>query len=283
MPGPFRKSSASGINGTTPTVQRTISWTDGSVPEKNRWLSEREMSLFGFLGRRRITSRNKVSPPDLISCQAPGCPEPSVLHISHFEEGRFCGVEHLCRSHGEQYHKLAALTRHTSGGRKPAEDEVVPVVLRCIAFLDGRSTTLIILRENAGRRLFLLPGDYYTSAAISQSTQQSGRPGSHRVMAMLLEACAASLLEVMVDSCDSGGVYHTQVSIRANARVQTLDLRPSDALSLSHTCRVPFLVRARLLYDSPHDLDLELGQQPPGFHVPQFEPQDPKTFGRLDW
>jgi bifunctional DNase/RNase len=119
--------------------------------------------------------------------------------------------------------------------------------LQCIAFLDGHASTLIILRNDEGTHLFLLPGDYYTAAAISQSLDKSERPGTHQAMAMLLDACEGSIIRIVVDYCDNAGVYHTAVTVNTDTARRVLDLRPSDALSLSHACRVPFLVRESLL------------------------------------
>lgn len=185
---------------------------------------------------------------ETITCEVKECPQAAVLHITHFREGAFSGIEHLCLPHGERYVTLARLTWHAPTGRKSPEEEPVPMVLECIAFHNGYPTTGIILRERAGQRMFILPGDYYTSAAISQSFQNSGRPGSHDAMAMLLEACGASLQQVVVEGCDSSGVCHTAVTIKTDTGTRTLDMRPSDALALSHVCKVPFLVSASLLH-----------------------------------
>lgn len=182
-----------------------------------------------------------------ITCRVPQCPGAPVLHITHFHEGAFAGIEHLCPDHGQRYLTLAKLTWHPPSGRKGTRDKPVPMVLDCIAFHDGYPTTGIILREKAGQRVFVLPGDYYTSAAISQSFQDSPRPGSARAMAMLLEACGASLQQVVVEECDNAGHYHTAVTINTDRGTRTLDLRPSDALALSNVCEVPFLVSLSLL------------------------------------
>jgi bifunctional DNase/RNase len=128
--------------------------------------------------------------------------------------------------------------------------EPVTVLLDSVAFQDGYSTTAIILREKNGPRVFVLPGDYYTAAAVSQSVQKSERPGSHQTMAMLIDACGASLQEATIDYCDERGHYHTSVSIETGRGVQTVDLRPSDALALSLACRVPFRVNSALFCES---------------------------------
>jgi bifunctional DNase/RNase len=121
------------------------------------------------------------------------------------------------------------------------------MVLECIAFHDNSPLTVIVLRETDGNRLFLLPGDYYTSAAVSQSVQKLERPGTHHAMAMLLEACEASLQQVVVENRDSAGAFHTMLTIRVYGITKRIDVRPSDALALSHVCKVPFMVNSSLL------------------------------------
>jgi len=184
---------------------------------------------------------------DSKTCAVTGCPEPVIYRIFHYSEIGFSYVEHLCCSHGDTYSKLAMLTWNPAGAGKPAEQELVQVILQCIVYLDGQETTLIIMKELGGTRLFLLPGDYYTAGAIGQSFNSSERPGSHHAMAILLAACGASLHQVVVDHCDSAGHYYTNVVINTERGAKVVDMRPSDALSLSHVCRKPFLVKACLL------------------------------------
>ncbi len=147
--------------------------------------------------------------------------------------------------------RLSEFSWHVPGGVPKSEKEPVQAVLFRSVFLDGQTTMAMILKEKAGDRVFILPGDYYTSAAVGQSLQESERPGSHTAMGMLLKASGTSLLRVTVDSCDDSGHYRTSVVIQTEKGIQnTLDLRPSDALALSHVCRVPFLVNPSLLWDA---------------------------------
>lgn len=185
--------------------------------------------------------------PAPIRCEISECQQSAVIHITHFRESVYSGVQHLCPVHGENFAILAKSTWHVTTGSEGPDKEPVPMLLESIAYHDGYATTAMILREQGGDRLFILPGDYYTAAAISQSLQQGERPGSHHAMAMILAACGASLLNVIVTNCDSNGHFHTAVSIKTASDRKTIDVRPSDALSLAHVCQVPIMVSPRLL------------------------------------
>ncbi len=80
----------------------------------------------------------------------------------------------------------------------------------------------------------------------------SVRPGSHHAMALLLDACGAVLLRVVVEECDNNEVYYTGVTIEVGGQIKVLDIRPSDALALSHVCKAPFLVKASLLEETDY-------------------------------
>ncbi len=186
-----------------------------------------------------------------INCRVQGCARQAVLHIAHYGDSALLGTEHLCASHGEWYMNLSKFEWHVPKGRVKAEGEPVSVVLLRSVFLDGQTTMAMILKEKDGDRVFILPGDYYTSAAVGQSLQEGERPGSHNAMAMLLEACGASLSQVSVDYSDKSGHYHTTVTIETDRGIpKTVDLRPSDALALAHVCGVPFLVNPSLLFEA---------------------------------
>jgi len=119
-----------------------------------------------------------------------------------------------------------------------------------IAFIvheDGKYATQIGLRESSGNRWFILPGDYITATAVYHSLAQSARPGTHRAMAMILDACDASLNKVVVTDRDESGCFHTKVEVAIGNVVRTLDIRPSDALALAQSCGAPFYVNNALL------------------------------------
>jgi len=188
-----------------------------------------------------------------ITCGVHQCSNAAILHITQFHEGSFTGIQHLCCAHGARYTTLAELahraqlTHRAQQAHESSRGQPVPMVLECIAFHDQSPLTVIVLRETDGRRLFLLPGDYYTSAAVSQSVQTLERPGTHHAMAMLLEACEASLQQIVVENRDSAGAFHTILTIRIYGITKRIDIRPSDALALSHVCKVPFMVNSSLL------------------------------------
>lgn len=190
----------------------------------------------------------KLSNSAPTKCQAVNCPQRPILQVGNFADGAYVSAEYLCNLHAQKYMTLAALTHTPPSGRMGTEADTVSMQLRSIAYVEASEATLIILADKGGQYLFLLPADYFTAAAISQSLQSAARPGSHHAMAMLVEACGGSLQQVIVKECDSTGAYHAIASIKTPIGMRKVDMRPSDALALSQVCRVPFLVSVTLLH-----------------------------------
>ena len=169
-----------------------------------------------------------------MQCETKGCSSNAVFHIT-WVDSRHCKQEqHFCEEHAHQ-----VLTNH---------DYSIPVGSGTPAFAAGARSfdidVLIIteaydqqcvyLHEVGGRRFVPIFIGIFEAAALDRHLKgfESPRPLTHDAMADLIDALHGHLEDVVLSRLEDN-CYFTDVRIRQNGELVSVDMRPSDAIILA--------------------------------------------------
>ena len=102
----------------------------------------------------------------------------------------------------------------------------------------------VVLRETGGRQLSVWVGALEAmSIFYAVEDQVPDRPNTHDAMLTCLTATGAAVEEAYINDLRDE-TYYALLRLRVNGRVEEIDVRPSDALSLAVRAKCPIYIRA---------------------------------------
>ncbi len=175
------------------------------------------------------------------------CGRPAVTFEYRVERGGAETERQLCGRCAERVIKLPNPTWRGTASDSPIADSEVPVELEQIVF-SSSDQQIVVLRETEGpRRLSFFTG-YYEAAAIrlAQKREAHSRPLTHESWLSTMAALGAEMDSACVHDRRED-LYFADVRLIHSRDQVKIDVRPSDALTMSLRARVPFLFTERLL------------------------------------
>jgi bifunctional DNase/RNase len=125
---------------------------------------------------------------------------------------------------------------------------------------------VVILKEKAAERYLPIWIGAAEANAIAAKLQEvaAARPMTHDLLCSVIEALGATISLVSLNEL-RGDTYYAKIVINAHGRQAEIDSRPSDALALAATARVPIFVEETIMDRAGILLDKETGEPvPPG-------------------
>ena len=146
---------------------------------------------------------------------------------------------------------LRSLTSGRLRSRFAAESEVlVPVQmdLRRIIINEVHVQQVIMLREVEGERSFPIVIGIFEATSIDRRIKgmPSPRPLTHDLVASVIENMGGELRDVFISELREH-TYYAKLRIRIDGEMVEVDSRPSDAIALAVTAKVPIYVAEDVL------------------------------------
>jgi bifunctional DNase/RNase len=140
---------------------------------------------------------------------------------------------------------LSAITR------KEKERETVvpiPMELRRIIISEVDDQQIIVLRETEGERSFPIVIGLFEASSIDRRVKgiPSPRPLTHDLITNIIELMGGELQDVMINELKDH-TYYALLRIRHEGELLEVDCRPSDAIALAVTAKIPIYVNEDVL------------------------------------
>lgn len=140
---------------------------------------------------------------------------------------------------------------------------------------------VVILRETGGERILPIwigPGEAQAIRRVL-ADEPFPRPLTHDLLVRIVEGLKARITRVVVSELRENTFYAT-VIVQADAGVQSIDSRPSDAIALALRAKAPIFVNEQLLQEPPGEEAVEEGgEEPPD--EPAGEPSEEEKAEQL--
>jgi bifunctional DNase/RNase len=133
----------------------------------------------------------------------------------------------------------------------PAESEAaVPVQmeLKRIIISEVHDQQVIMLKEVEGERNFPIVIGIFEATSIDRRVrgQPSPRPLTHDLVASVIDTLGGELRDIFISDLREH-TYYAKLRIRMNGELVEVDSRPSDAIALAVTAKVPIYVAEDVL------------------------------------
>lgn len=124
----------------------------------------------------------------------------------------------------------------------------VQMDLKRIIISETHEQQIIMLKETEGDRSFPIVIGIYEASSIDRRVKglQSPRPLTHDLVASVIEAMGGELQDIFISELREH-TYFAKLRIRNNGELVEVDCRPSDAIALAVTARVPIYVAEDVL------------------------------------
>lgn len=136
-------------------------------------------------------------------------------------------------------------------------EAAVPVhmELKRIIINEVHDQQVVMLREVEGERSFPIVIGIFEATSIDRRVkgQQSPRPLTHDLINMVIEQLGAELQDIFISELRDH-TYFAKLRIRKDGELQEVDCRPSDALALAVTAKVPIYVAEDVITEACGDL-----------------------------
>jgi bifunctional DNase/RNase len=150
--------------------------------------------------------------------------------------------------------RLGPLCRgHNPGSRKPqpAESEAdVPVQmeLKRIIINEVNDQQVVMLREAEGERSFPIVIGIFEATSIDRRVKgmPSPRPLTHDLVTNVIDQMGGELQDIYISELRDH-TYYAKLRIRHEGELVEVDCRPSDAIALAVTAKVPIYVAEDVL------------------------------------
>jgi bifunctional DNase/RNase len=120
--------------------------------------------------------------------------------------------------------------------------------LRRIIISEVHDQQVIILKEVEGERSFPIVIGLFEATSIERRIKgmNSPRPLTHDLLANIIEQLGAEVQDVYVNELREH-TYFAKVRVRQDGELLEIDSRPSDAIALAVTVKVPIYVAEEVL------------------------------------
>jgi bifunctional DNase/RNase len=129
------------------------------------------------------------------------------------------------------------------GGNQGEEAVPVQMELRRIIISEVHDQQVIMLREVDGERSFPIVIGIFEATSIDRRVKNmpSPRPLTHDLVANVIDQLGAELQDIFISELREH-TYFAKLRVRKEGELVEIDCRPSDAIALAVTAKVPIYV-----------------------------------------
>jgi uncharacterized protein len=130
----------------------------------------------------------------------------------------------------------------------------VQMELRRIIISEIHESQVIVLREVEGERSFPIVIGIFEATSIDRRVrnQTSPRPLTHDLIVSVIELMGGELQDIIISELRDH-TYYAKVRIRKEGELMEVDSRPSDAIALAVTAKVPIYVAEDVLEETEEE------------------------------
>lgn len=130
----------------------------------------------------------------------------------------------------------------------------VQMDLKRIIINEVHDQQVIMLRESDGERSFPIVIGIFEATSIDRRVkgQPSPRPLTHDLVAMVIENLGGELQDIFISELKDH-TYFAKLRIRKDGELVEVDCRPSDAIALAVTAKVPIYVSEEVLSEATQE------------------------------
>jgi bifunctional DNase/RNase len=120
--------------------------------------------------------------------------------------------------------------------------------LKRIIISEVHDQQVIMLKETEGERTFPIVIGIFEATSIDRRVKSmpSPRPLTHDLVATVIETMGGELRDIFISDLREH-TYYAKLRIRLNGEMVEVDSRPSDAIALAVTAKVPIYVAEDVL------------------------------------
>src|SRR5262245_37645629 len=136
-------------------------------------------------------------------------------------------------------HQLSATTRR----HHPEAAVPVQMELRRIIISEVDEHQVIVLKEVEGERTFPIVIEIFVATSIDRRVRglQSPRPLTHDLIASVIDQLGGEVQDVVISDLEEH-TYFAKLRVRRDGELTEIDCRPSDAIAVAVTAKVPIYV-----------------------------------------
>jgi bifunctional DNase/RNase len=133
-------------------------------------------------------------------------------------------------------------------------DVPVQMELRRIIISEIHESQVIVLREVDGERSFPIVIGIFEATSIDRRVrnQTSPRPLTHDLIVSVIELMGGELQDIIISELRDH-TYYAKVRVRKDGELMEVDSRPSDAIALAVTAKVPIYVAEDVLEETEEE------------------------------
>ena len=130
----------------------------------------------------------------------------------------------------------------------------VQMELRRIIISEVDDHQVIILKELDGERSFPIVIGIFEATSIDRRVKgmQSPRPLTHDLIAAVVEQLGGEVQDIVISDLEEH-TYFAKLRIRKDGELIEVDCRPSDAIAVAVTAKVPIYVSEQVLGEALDD------------------------------
>ncbi|MCE9533390.1 MAG: bifunctional nuclease family protein [Planctomycetes bacterium] len=130
--------------------------------------------------------------------------------------------------------------------------------LRRIIISEVHDQQVIVLREVDGDRSFPIVIGIFEATSIDRRVKNmpAPRPLTHDLVANVIEQLGGEIQDVIISDLQEH-TYFAKLRIRQDGELIEVDSRPSDAIALAVTAKVPIYVSEEVLSDTEEETQAE--------------------------
>lgn len=131
----------------------------------------------------------------------------------------------------------------------------VQMELKRIVINEIHDQQVVMLREVEGERSFPIVIGIFEATSIDRRVKgmQSPRPLTHDLLANVIEQLGGELQDIFISELREH-TYYAKLRIRKEGELVEVDCRPSDAIALAVTARVPIFVNEEVLEEAAGEM-----------------------------
>jgi bifunctional DNase/RNase len=127
--------------------------------------------------------------------------------------------------------------------------------LRRIVINEVHDQQVVMLREVDGERSFPIVIGIFEATSIDRRVKgiQSPRPLTHDLLASVIDNLGGDLQDIFISEL-SEHTYYAKLRIRKDGEIIEVDCRPSDAIALAVTAKVPIFVAEDVIEEASGEM-----------------------------
>jgi uncharacterized protein len=131
----------------------------------------------------------------------------------------------------------------------------VHMELKRIVINEVHDSQVIMLREVDGPRSFPIVIGIFEATSIDRRVKgiQSPRPLTHDLLASVIDLLGGELQDIFISEL-SEHTYFAKLRIRKDDEIVEVDCRPSDAIALAVTAKVPIYVAEEVIEEAAGEM-----------------------------